>query len=52
MTVSDEVVKLISTKALVEELSRREGVDTKEAAPYEDLSVTVNGPAILLIVID
>lgn len=40
------------TYALVEELRQREGVDAKTANPYEDLTVTVNGPAILLTVID
>lgn len=41
-----------STKELVEELQKREGVETSFAMPYEDVSVSVNGPAILLVVID
>lgn len=42
----------ISTKALVEELSKRAGVEKKIAEPYQDISLEVNGPAIVLIVID
>lgn len=41
-----------STKELVEELQKREGVETFFAKPYEDVPVSVNGPAILLVVID
>lgn len=41
-----------STKELVEELQKREGVETFFAIPYEDISVSVNGPAVLLVVID
>ena len=42
----------IATCELVEELKTREGVKTKTAVPYEDLTVTVNGPAIVFVVID
>lgn len=45
-------IKEIPTCKLVEELKSREGVDTKIAEPYEDVTITVNGPAILLTVID
>ena len=41
-----------STKELVEELSSREGVEAKMAEPYQDMEVSVNGPAIVLVVID
>lgn len=41
-----------STKELVEELQKREGVETFFAMPYEDISISVNGPAILLAIID
>lgn len=42
----------ISTANLVKELSNREGVERKIAEPYESVSVSVNGPAIILTVID
>ena len=42
----------VSTRDLVWELERREGVETKIAEPHEDITVPVNGPAIVLIVID
>lgn len=42
----------VTTAALVEELKRREGVETHIAEPYADLEVKVNGPAIVLVVID
>lgn len=41
-----------TTAELVEELKRRQGVDTRIAEPYEDITVSVNGPAIVLIVTD
>lgn len=41
-----------TTAALVEELKKREGVETHIAEPYADLEVKVNGPAIVLVVID
>lgn len=42
----------ISTKDLVDELSRREGVEKTIAEPYQDVQVKVNGPAIILVVTD
>lgn len=42
----------ISTKELVSELEKREGVEITIAEPYEDKEVKVNGPAIVLVVID
>jgi len=42
----------ISTKDLVEELSKREGVKVDIADPYKDVDIKVNGPAIVLTVID
>ena len=50
----------ISTSKLVEELSKREGVEKITVAPYEDCSITVagkkindeGGPAILLRITD
>lgn len=42
----------IPTKDLVEELSKREGVKVDIADPYKDVDIKVNGPAIVLTVID
>ena len=41
-----------TTAELVEELKHRQGVDAQIAEPYEDITVSVNGPAIVLIVTD
>lgn len=41
-----------TTKELVEELERRTGVKKIIAEPYQDVAVKVNGPAIVLVVID
>lgn len=40
------------TRELVEELKTREGVEVTIAEPYQDVDVKVNGPAIVLVVID
>lgn len=42
----------VETAELVEELSQREGVERTIAEPYQDVQVKVNGPAIVLVVID
>lgn len=42
----------VSTKALVDELRTREGVSEHVAEPYQDIEVSANGPAIILVVID
>lgn len=42
----------VETCDLVRELSRREGVERTIAEPYQDVQVKVNGPAIVLVVID
>lgn len=42
----------IKTCDLVKELQTREGVETTIAEPYQDVAVKVNGPAIVLVVID
>jgi hypothetical protein len=52
MEMKSKTLQDFRTYELVEELKTREGVDTKIADPYEDLGVTVNGPAIVLVVID
>lgn len=45
-------LKDIKTCELVEELKKREGVEVKIAEPHKDMSVSVNGPAVVLIVVD
>lgn len=40
------------TCELCEELEKREGVETRTVNPYEDQAITVNGPAIVFVVID
>lgn len=45
-------LKNISTKKLVEELEKRNGVNMITAEPYEDKKIKVNGPALVLIVVD
>ena len=53
--VKDEKLKYLktySTKDLVDELSKREGVNARIVAPYMKLMHDVEGPAIVLTVID
>ena len=40
------------TCELVNELQHRKGVETTIAEPYQDVSIPVNGPAIVLVVTD
>lgn len=42
----------IETRELVEELSKRDGVEIKRAEPYQDVEVSVNGPAVVIVVKD
>ena len=42
----------VPTCRLVEELQKRDGVQKEYAAPYTDKLIAVNGPAVILIVID
>lgn len=42
----------VSTCDLVDELKTREGVAVEYAEPYRDISVKVNGPAVILVVTD
>ena len=42
----------VSTKELVEELKKREGVRIEYAEPYHDKKISVNGPAVILVIID
>lgn len=46
------MIEKFTTKDLVEELKRREGVKVDYAEPYQDKKISVNGPAVILIVID
>lgn len=42
----------LSTKALVQELAKREGVEKTTAKPYQELLITVKGPAVVLQITD
>lgn len=42
----------VSTLDLVKEISKREGVKVTTAEPYQDVQIKVNGPAVVLEVID
>ena len=50
--VSREQLSEFKTCELVDELKKREGVETHIAEPYQDVTVSVNGPAMVLVVID
>lgn len=45
-------IEEISTCQLVEELKKREGVETIIVEPYEDVTFKTNGSAIIFCVID
>lgn len=42
----------LSTKELVEELKKREGVKTEYVEPYQDRKLSGNGPAMILVIVD
>lgn len=48
----DISISQFSTKELVKELGMRAGVKQTIAAPYEDINIKVNGPAIVLEIVD
>ena len=50
--VSREQLSEFKTCDLVDELRKREGVETHIAEPYQDVTVSVNGPAVVLVVMD
>ena len=52
MNEAQKICRKIPTKDLVEELKKREGVRTAIAEPYENKSFNVEGPAIVLVIID
>lgn len=45
-------LKEASTKELVEELIKREGVENTIVEPHKDQTIKVNGPAIVISVVD
>ena len=45
-------ISKIATKDLVEELSKRNGVEAKELEPHKEESISVCGPVIVLIITD
>lgn len=45
-------LKKYTTKDLLEELKRREGVLTEYAEPHQDKKISISGPAIILAIID
>ena len=45
-------LKDFATCELSIELEKREGVEVHYVEPYEDFTVNVNGPAVILVVID
>ena len=45
-------LKNAKTYELVEELKKRDGVEVKIAEPHKDMAVSVNGPAVVLVVVD
>lgn len=50
--VSREQLSEFKTCDLVDEIRKCEGVETHIAEPYQDVTVSVNGPAVVLVVID
>ena len=50
--VGREQLSEFKTCELVDELRKREGVETHIAEPYQDVTVSINGPAVVLVVID
>ena len=45
-------LKDVKTCELVEELKKREGVEVKIVELHKDMSVSVNGPAVVLVIVD
>jgi hypothetical protein len=42
----------VPTANLITEFRKREGVETTVVEPYQDAAVSVNGPALVLVVTD
>ncbi len=49
---SDDTLGNIPTNKLVKEIETREGIEIKTIDPYQDEEINVNGPCILIKVID
>ena len=47
-----DILRNILTNQLVKELIKREGVKTITAEPYEDKTVSISGPAVIMCVTD
>ena len=45
-------IDTLETFELVDELKKRQGVDTVMAEPYENKVLNVEGPAVVLIIVD
>ena len=45
-------IKDVPTCELVDELKKRESVIAHWAMPYESETITVNGPAVVIVVVD
>lgn len=50
--INEKMLKHFSTKELFEELKSREGVETEYAEPHQDKKISINGPAVILIITD
>ena len=50
--VMEVEVENIKTRDLVEELKKRDGVQIEYAEPHRDKTITVDGPACILVVVD
>lgn len=48
----DKTLNSISTCNLVEELKGREGTEYLTAEPYEEKAISIEGPAVILIIRD
>ena len=42
----------ITTCELVQELEKREGVQKTTAEPYQNISINIDGPAVVLVITD
>lgn len=50
--MEQNILKSIKTCDLVEELSRREGVEKLQIEPYKKVNIETEGPIVILKVID
>lgn len=47
-----EVLHNIATCDLVQELEKRQGVQKTTAEPYQNISLNIDGPAVVLVITD